>query len=157
MDAALAAYGIYVVEDSRVLLPRLVELCSSITGALVVGYTGRADVAIAQIVERKPNAITLDIKLGIGTGFDVLLGMSRLDAAPTAVVLTNYTNRLYRTQAARLGAAYFFDKSCEIPKMVRVLRELIEKHQKKHRPQDMYGYIDRRSRDNDGRDSGPGL
>jgi DNA-binding NarL/FixJ family response regulator len=130
VDAGLATYGIYLVEDSPVLLPRLVELFNTIPGALVVGYSGRADVALAEIAERKPNAIILDLNLEAGSGYDVLLGIARLQGVPTAIVLTNYTMPLYRTESARLGAAYFFDKSTEIPQVVRVVVELIQKYQK---------------------------
>jgi DNA-binding NtrC family response regulator len=73
----------------------------------------------------------VSIKRGyLHSGYDVLLGIARLQVAPTAIVLTNYTMPLYQTEAARLGAAYFFDKSSEIPQVVRVVMELIQKRQK---------------------------
>jgi DNA-binding NarL/FixJ family response regulator len=149
-------YGIYVVEDSPVLLPRLLDVFNSIPGALVVGHSGRADTALAEIGERKPNAVILDLKLETGSGYDVLLGIVHLQLVPTAIVLTNYTTALYRTEATRLGAAYFFDKSSEIPQAVRVVIELIQKYQETYsedsndsgskREGDDYGRNGRRSR-----------
>ena len=43
---------------------------------------------------------------------------------PVRIVLTNYTLASYRTAAKRMGADYFFDKSNEIPEMLRVIRGL---------------------------------
>ena len=157
MDAAVAAYRIYIVEDSPVLLPRLLDLFSNIPGTLVVGYSGRTDVALAEIAERRPNAIIHDLKLEIGSGYDVLQGIARLDITPTAIVLTNYTMPLYRTEALRLGAAYFFDKSSEISEAVRIVIELIQNHSTRILSEYSNGNSPKREGDDYGSDGGTGF
>ena len=134
MDAAPAAYRIYIVEDSEALSSRVIDLLADIAGASVIGCSGRAEIAVAEIAQQKPDAIILDLKLETGTGYEVLLGLARLHVAPIAIVLTNYTTPLYRNEAARLGAGYFFDKSSEVPEMVRTVTALIEGHQGRGAP-----------------------
>ena len=130
MDALGLAYRIYVVEDSPILLRLLLEILVGIPGAFIVGHAGRAEVAISEIGQGIPHAIIVDLMLQSGSGFDVLDAVARQGAnAPVAIVLTNFTMAPYQDRAKSLGAAYFFDKSTEIPQMVRVLNSLVREHQ----------------------------
>ena len=125
-------YRIYLVEDSPVLLRLLLELLEGIRGALIVGHSGRADEAIAQIAECKPDAIVADLMLQSGTGFDVIEAVTRRDAhPPLTVVLTNFTMSHYRERAARLGVAHFFAKSTDILKVLRLMSDLAEAHRQR--------------------------
>ena len=128
---AARAYRIYVVEDSPILLRLLRDMLGGIPGALVVGHSDRADKAIAEIVETKPDAIIVDLMLQSGTGFDVLEAVGQQSAKlPLAIVLTNFTMPPHQEWAERLGASYFFDKGTEILPMFRVMTELVERHRK---------------------------
>ena len=130
-DAPDGAYRIYVVEDSAILLRLLQEMLAAIPGAAVIGHSDRADTAIAQIVESMPDAIIVDLLLQSGTGYDVLEGVAlQSTKLPLSIVLTNFTMAPHPGRAARLGAAYFFDKSTEISRMYRVLTEHVEEHQR---------------------------
>lgn len=103
-----------------------------IPGAFIVGHSGRAEEAIAEIVEKRPDAIIVDLMLQSGSGFDVLEAIARQSAvSPVVVVLTNFTMPEYRDRAAGLGAAHFFDKSTGILEMVRVMARLVEGHQRR--------------------------
>jgi len=125
-------YRIYLVEDSPVLLRLLLELLAGIRGALIVGHSGRADEAIAQIAECKPDAIVADLMLENGTGFDVIDAVTRQVAPPPlTVVLTNFTMSHYRERAARLGVAHFFAKSTDILKMMRLMNDLAEERRRR--------------------------
>ena len=132
LDTLKQAYRIYVVEDSPILLRLLLEMLDGIPRVLVVGYSGRAAEAVAEIIHTTPDAIIVDLMLQSGTGFDVLGGLARAHATPpTAIVLTNFTLARYRERAASLGASHFFDKSSEILQMFRVVSKLVEEHQRK--------------------------
>ena len=132
-DAPDGAYRIYVVEDSTILLRLLQEMLAAIPGAFVIGHSDSADEAIAEIVETEPDAIIVDLLLQSGTGYDVLEGVAMQSAKlPLSIVLTNFTMAPHPGRAARLGAAYFFDKSSEIARMFRVITELVEDH-RRHR------------------------
>lgn len=124
------AYRIYVVEDSTILLRLLREMLSAIPGVVIVGHAERADEAIAEIVSAAPDAIIVDLLLQSGTGYDVLEGVALQGKLPLSIVLTNFTMAPHPGRAARLGAAYFFDKSTEISRMLRLIAELATEHRR---------------------------
>jgi two-component system LytT family response regulator len=124
------AYRIYVVEDSAILLRMLRELLGSIPDVEIVGHSERADDAIAQIVATAPDAIIVDLLLQSGTGYDVLEGVALQGKLPLSIVLTNFTMAPHPGRAARLGAAYFFDKSTEISRMLRLIAGLAKEHRR---------------------------
>jgi DNA-binding NarL/FixJ family response regulator len=125
------AYRIYVVEDSAILMRLLQEMLGSIPGVHLAGYSDSADEAIKEIVATTPDAIIVDLLLQSGTGYDVLEGVAlQAGKLPLSIVLTNFSMAPHPGQAARLGAAYFFDKSTEISRMFRLITELVIEHQR---------------------------
>jgi len=131
-DAPNGAYRIYVVEDSAILLRLLQEMLAAIPGAHLIGHADGAEQAIAEIVRTAPDAIIVDLLLQSGTGYDVLEGVAlQSGKLPLSIVLTNFTMAPHPGRAARLGAAYFFDKSSEISRMFRLLTELVREHQRR--------------------------
>ena len=125
------AYRIYVVEDSTILLRLLQEMLAVIPGVHLAGYSDRADQAIEEIVATAPDAIVVDLPLQSGTGYDVLEGVALQGGKlPLSIVLTNFTMAPHPGRAARLGAAYFFDKSTEISRMFRLITELAKEHRR---------------------------
>jgi len=61
-NPAGAAYRIYVVEDSAILLRLLQEMLGSIPGVELAGYSDNADEAIKEIVTTAPDAIRTGTK-----------------------------------------------------------------------------------------------
>jgi DNA-binding NarL/FixJ family response regulator len=127
---ANGAYRIYVVEDSTILLRLLQEMLSVIPDVHFAGYSDRADQAIEEIVATAPDAIVVDLLLQNGTGYDVLEGVALRGKLPLSIVLTNFTMAPHPGRAARLGAAYFFDKSTEIARKFRLITELAKEHRR---------------------------
>ena len=117
------ALRVYLVEDSPLVFERLRESIEEI-GASVVGHADDAPTAIVEIAALRPDAVVIDIALREGTGLHVLKEIDDLpeEDHPARVVLTNFNRAWYRDAAKRLGAEHFFDKSCEIPQMLDVLR-----------------------------------
>ena len=116
---------VYLVEDSPIILERLIELIEP-TGATVVGHADTASAAIADIAALHPDAVTVDITLKQGNGFDVLeaIAINSEGHPPLRIVLTNYTFGSYRDAAHQLGADHFFDKARQIPEVLSVLESL---------------------------------
>ena len=114
---------VYLVEDSAIMSPVLRTLIEA-TGARIVGNSGGAGTAIEDIKVLKPDVVVIDIGLREGSGFDVLKALFRAQGAgvPARIVLTSYALEPFRKAATRWGAAYFFDKSTQIPEMLSVLR-----------------------------------
>jgi DNA-binding NarL/FixJ family response regulator len=117
---------VYLVEDSPNILRGLTELIEAAGAATVVGHADTASVAIADIAALRPDAVTVDITLKGGNGFDVLeaINMNSEGRPPLRIVLTNYTFGSYRDAAHRLGADYFFDKAKQITGVLMVLESL---------------------------------
>ena len=62
---------VYLVEDSAMLLSRLVELLEG-AGVAVVGHADTTATAIREIDATAPDVVIIDIALRHGNGFDVL-------------------------------------------------------------------------------------
>jgi DNA-binding NarL/FixJ family response regulator len=124
-DLRLTTLRVYLVEDSFSVVRLLRELLQG-AGAKVVGDSDRANTAISDIRALRPDVVVVDIALKEGNGFDVLKALrDRFGAkGPAAVVLTNHTFEPFRKTSTRLGAKYFFDKSSQIPEMLRALQAL---------------------------------
>jgi len=117
--------GVYVVEDSPLIRNILIELIES-TGATVIGYSDTASTAIADIAALHPDAVTIDLSLKAGSGFDVLKALAINDEGrpPLRIVLTNAPTDAHRGAAQALKAEYFFDKAMQITEMLSVLATL---------------------------------
>jgi len=116
---------VYLVEDSAIMSPVLRTLIEAV-GAKIVGNSGAAPAAIEDIRVLRPEVVIIDIGLREGSGFDVLKALftETGTGVPARIVLTNHAIDPYRKAAKRWGAAYFFDKSKQIPEMLRVLRDM---------------------------------
>jgi DNA-binding NarL/FixJ family response regulator len=118
--------SVYLVEDSPIISKLLIELIET-TGATVVGQADTASAAIADIAALHPDAVTIDLSLRGGSGFDVLEALainSDECNAPLRIVLTNYTTDEHREAAQGLNADYFFDKAMQIRDMLLVVASL---------------------------------
>src|SRR5205085_5458484 len=115
---------VFVVEDSPIIRNLLVELIEG-SGSHVVGTADTAKAAIAEIAALHPDAVTIDIGLKAGTGFDVLEAMAINERhPPLRIVLTNYVTDAYREAARGLNADFFFDKATQIRDMLVVLASM---------------------------------
>jgi len=108
---------VYVVEDSALVRERLIEMLDATPGTLVVGAAARADEAIRDILEERPDVVLLDLKLAQGSGFDVLRVVHERAPEVTVYMLSSFASDPYRQLAARLGAQDFFDKSNEFERV----------------------------------------
>ena len=116
---------VYVVEDSPII-QRLLASAINAAGAEMVGSSGDARAAIADVFALQPDLILIDIGLASGSGFDVLETLQIDSLAPEAVkvVLTNHAHTEYENLSRRLGADRFFDKSSETWEAVALIHGL---------------------------------
>ena len=115
----------YLVEDSPILTKLLVGLLEAEPGVIVVGHADNVQDATVAIVELRPDAVVLDLHLRIGNGIDVIRALRQTGTVPTCIVLTNHSGIPYRKAALEAGAHHFFDKSTEIPLMLKLIRTLM--------------------------------
>ena len=117
----IPALKVFIVEDSPIIRERLLALLGSIEGAAAVGQASSAEEAIEGILQARPDAVVLDLKLASGSGFDVLRAVHERAPGIDLYMLSNFAAEPYRRMAARLGARDFFDKSNEFQRVREVL------------------------------------
>lgn len=119
---------IFIVEDSPVVMERLVEAIHDIPNAKVVGSAEAVAAALAGVRIAQPRVLILDVQLRDGSGFRLLKRM-RAEGIPrpqTVIVVTNYPNDDYRSASRECGADHFFDKGAEFHKVREILLRLGE-------------------------------
>ena len=123
-----------IVEDSRNIRERLVQLVEDNESMRVVGEAETEEAAVTVCRETTPDAIILDLGLARGTGLGVLKTMRYATAAhkPVIVVLTNYPIPAFERAARALGADWFLDKSSEFHKLRGLLQRLLDTPAKDH-------------------------
>ncbi|HOD16418.1 MAG TPA: response regulator [Spirochaetota bacterium] len=115
---------IFVVEDSAVTQGILQDELGRIPCVQICGMALTPDDAINAIKEQKPDVIILDIVLKGGNGFEVLKRLRSEGIDARVLVLTNYTFPHYRDICRGMGADYFFDKSLDMERALRTVRDM---------------------------------
>jgi DNA-binding NarL/FixJ family response regulator len=115
---------IYIADDSVVVRGKLKEVLEESGAMKVIGESGDALQAIAEICELDPQVVILDIRMPGGGGLPVLQDIKARTPAQIAIILTSFPYQEYRDTYLAAGADYFFDKTKEIPQMTEMLAEL---------------------------------
>lgn len=115
-----SALNTFIVEDSPMLLEKLVATLEELTPVTVVGTAADERDAVAWLGRPDHNADLLitDIFLKSGSGLGVLRSARDLALPGKRVVLTNYATAEMREACRRLGADRIFDKSSELEELL---------------------------------------
>ena len=115
---------VFLVDDSAPVRERLAAMLAALAGVCVVGEAESAALAVAGILERRPQVVLLDLKLGDGgSGFDVLRAVHPQAPEIDFYLLSNFSTPAYRRSAEDLGARGFFDKTQEFGRLMDLLAE----------------------------------
>ncbi len=118
---------VYLADDSVVIRGKLREALEEIDSIEVIGESGNAVQAIADMRRLDPHAAIIDIRMPDGGGLPVLQDLKSRHPERVAIVLTSFPYPQYRQTFLAAGADYFFDKSQDIQKMIDLLVELASK------------------------------
>ena len=99
----------------------MIALLQQIHGIEIVGEAIKVDEAMQSIEDLKPDIVILDIKMP-GNGINVLKMIKKKIFAPKVIIFTNYPYPEFRKKCFELGADYFFDKSFELEKLIKILK-----------------------------------
>jgi two-component system response regulator DevR len=118
---------VYVVDDHGPARAALVELIGSMEGLVVVGSSGAAPEALADIVRLRPQVVVLDAMLGDGQrdGLDVCRALRV--AAPEAacvIVTAGVATSWGRAEARDAGAAAYLLKQVKDFPLASVIRRV---------------------------------
>ena len=117
-----------IADDSDVLRTRLFDIISEIEGTQIVGQVGSAEEVIEAVESLSPDVVVLDIRMPGGNGFASLERIKNRKNPPIVIMFTNYPYLQYRKRSMDLGADYFFYKAIEFDKLVSLIEDLIEAH-----------------------------
>ncbi len=116
---------IYIVEDSKLIRERLVQMIEQIEGATIVGVADNESSAKDEIKKLKPDIVVIDIRLKEGNGLEVLHEIKKELPSTRVIILTNYPYLQYREASLEAGADYFFYKAVEFTKVSDVIKGLM--------------------------------
>jgi two-component system, OmpR family, response regulator len=117
---------VLLVEDSPLLVQRIVELVDELPNVRLAGTAASEAEAMSCLESGEIDAVILDLQLHTGSGFGILRALHARGAAPSVIVFTNFAITAYRDSAIALGASHFLDKSRDYDRLPGVLRQLSE-------------------------------
>jgi two-component system response regulator RegA len=110
------ARSLLVVDDDEVFRSRLMRALAD-RGFAVRGAAS-ADEAIASARQESPECALVDLKIGSGSGLDVLKRLKELDATTRVVILTGYGSIATAVESVKLGAATYLTKPIDADQIV---------------------------------------
>lgn len=123
---------VFIVDESSLFVARFSEAIDRIEGVEMVGKASSAIEAMEAIERTQPDVVVLDIRLRVGTGFDVLrMVKSNTDTSTVAIVMTNYPYEQYRRVSTRMGVDYFFHKTTQFGELIALLKDLASKERER--------------------------
>jgi len=114
--------NVVVVDDSRILRERVVNLISELPGISVIGKAGNSIDAINVVRRTKPDLVILDIRMPGENGIEVLKKIKKKKPETKVIIFTNYPNDQYKSESLKAGADYFFNKSDDIEELLNVVK-----------------------------------
>ncbi|RYZ06470.1 MAG: response regulator [Myxococcales bacterium] len=117
-EPALAATTVLVVEDDDFLRERLVRALRD-RGLEAAGAATVADALVK--AEDAPELAVVDLRIGEGSGLDVLRALLAKDPATRVVMLTGYGSIATAVEAMRLGAVHYLTKPADADQILAAL------------------------------------
>ncbi len=130
---------VLVVDDSKIVRDRLVNLLDSIEGVDIVEQAGDGRSAILVNNNLKPNVIILDIRMVETNGIQLLKKFKNNRSDQKIIMLTNFPYPQYRKKCFEEGADYFLDKSTEFDEVARIINRLVKKNRSSARENHQLG------------------
>ena len=107
-------------EDFRLMMS---EILSAEDDMEVVGSAADGLEALALVKELDVDVLLLELVLPKLDGLGVLRKLCDIPRSPTILVLSGFVNANVISEAAELGASYFFSKPCDTPELLQRLRQ----------------------------------
>ncbi len=115
---------VLIVDDSAALRQRLVGMLSKIKQLDIVGDVANVSAAHAAVRTLQPDLIVLDLRLGDGSGMEVLREAKQHHPDTKVIILTNFPEPQYERKCAELGADFFLCKSTDSHRLVEISERL---------------------------------
>src|SRR5262249_1455499 len=110
-NSATKKLVVLIVDDSLLIIERLIELLNDMENVQIVIYADNYKEGLNLLKGIKPDIVLLDINLPDKSGIELLKDIHFLQQQPKVIMITNQATDYYKKVCAALGADYFFDKS----------------------------------------------
>jgi len=111
--------SLLIVEDDKAFLERLARAMEG--RGFAVTTCGSVAEGVAQIGQSAPAFAVVDLRLGDGSGLDVVSALKRKRPEARAIVLTGYGNIATAVTAVKMGAIDYLSKPAEADDVVAAL------------------------------------
>lgn len=119
---------VLVIDDSKIIRDRLVNLLSVIEGVETVAEAENAKIAIWTYRDIEPDVLILDIRMRGVNGIELLKQIKNERHVSKVIMLTNFPYPQYKKKCLEHGADYFLDKFSEFDEVGVIIRDLVEQY-----------------------------
>ena len=116
---------VFIVDDSAIILARLVTLLTTIPDLEIVGAANNTKDAKHALQTLRPDVLLLDIQMPGGSGLKLLRQLKQESYCPLILIISGNSFAQYRKKCLAAGADYFFDKSIELEQLQATLYDLV--------------------------------
>ncbi len=116
--------SVYIVDDSDLLLERVIALITENPNLKYAGHSSAYEGTAASIKSAQPDVVILDIRLGDGSGIDLLKELKLQPDCPKIIMFTNFAIPQYKERCLEFGADYFLDKGTGSKVLARTLQNI---------------------------------
>jgi DNA-binding NarL/FixJ family response regulator len=117
---------VMIVDDQPLFAQGLAMILETQGDLEVIGTPSDGREALAQIEEKRPDAVFLDLRMGTVSGLDVLAALRRANDATPVIVLTTLRQEHAVYESLRLGAAAFLTKDAEPQMLLTTLDKVLD-------------------------------
>jgi len=114
-----------IVDDAPLIVSRIRSMLEGIPGLGRINFTGTYAGAVEMLKHVPPHIALLDINLPDRNGLDLLRHIRQHHPGVTVIMCSNQSSPFYRSLCARLGAAYFVDKSAEFETIPAIVAQFL--------------------------------
>lgn len=114
---------VYIVDEHDPVRLALADRLTKAAQIRVLGHSGNADEAVAEIRRTQPEIVLLEVKRSDGLGLEVLRQVAEMPNPPKVLVLTSYPSEWEAQAATRAGAHSYLLKDIDTEELIRKIGE----------------------------------
>jgi DNA-binding NarL/FixJ family response regulator len=114
---------VYIVDEHDPVRLALADRLTKAAQIRVLGHSGNADEAVAEIRRTRPEIVLLEVKRSDGLGLEVLRQVAEMPNPPKVLVLTSYPSEWEAQAATRAGACSYLLKDIDTEELIRRIGE----------------------------------
>jgi len=119
----VAKARVYIIDEHEPVRQALADRLAGAAQIRVLGHSGNADEAVAEIRRTQPEVVLLEVKRSDGLGLEVLRQVAEMPNPPKVVVLTSYPTEWEAEAATRAGAHSYLLKDIDTEELIRKIAE----------------------------------